>query len=1326
MLRGGDRKNGRGLLRGLSFAALALVAIAWPLVCAQIPPESRPSVAIYYDGPDQPLAEGFLDAHQIQNLLGHFGLTGEIIPVANYRPGQLDRYRAAFFLGTVTGTVFPRNFLSDIAASARPFCWIGRHIGTLLAARGSRGRFGFAYVDYRDDLDFRRVVYKGITLPKEDPDLSIVQVKGQGVEMVAEALSDDNVRRPYALRQGRFWYIADTPFAYAQEGGRYLVSCDLLHDILEINHPAQALALVRVEDVSADIDPADVRALADLLSGLGVPFQIGVIPIFRNPAKGYEIYLTDRPSLAEAVRYAVERGGAPVMHGITHQHRGVSADDYEFWDAAGNRAPAGDSAEAFLRKAGLGLRELVENGIFPVAFETPHYAASEADYRAMQEVFPLFYDRTMATPDISAIQFFPYPTIDRFGRYVVPENLGYLVQENPDPRVIIERARAMRVVRDAVASFYFHAFLDPALLGEVVRGVRSAGFRFVPLRQFGGGVHFRGRLVVLTSSGEARVEPAGEYWRLRLFDAAGRPAGERYSSSRLSGSVNVPAKPPPGGWAVVDTLKDLPQQARAPGWYTRLVAWWRGRQQTRRPLEGGERFSPATVWILSNPNATGGEALNERSYRHVFETFGYQTALVPVSEFLAPPKNGDSILVIPEAVGARLSPAQHRSVLGYLDRGGYLVVEGNQEWLTQAGFRWSGRRVPVSSVVDVLFPEMTLRWQPEVQVERFTPPEGSRQLLVDLQSKQTLALSASHGAGRFLHLAAPFDPVSMNGTSRYPYFVEYIREAFRIRSPQPGARLEVYFDPSFREGANLNRLAASWRQAGIRVIYAAAWSFSRSHEFDYSEFVRVCHRNGIAVYAWFVFPAVTEKMWLDHPEWRERTASGADGRVGWRYSMNFENPACYRAAMDWMKQTLAAHPWDGVNLTELNYDADFKDYLRPDRFVPMNADVRTAFVRRSGFDPALLFDPRSPRYHKRNPQALEQFLQYREDIVTAWHRKVLGELEPIRQRNGWEVIVTMLDNLHSEYVRPALGVNSRRIAGLMKEFDFTLQVEDTAEHWMKPPDRYRRFAETYRSLVPDPSRLMFDINVMPDRDVAGTTLPSARATGTELALTVLAAASASGRAAIYSEYTVASQDWSLIGAALAGRARVEHQSGGFAVDSPIPVRLMGYEGRDYYRGGKLWPAVWVDGVTVPPGRYKLAFERPWFQFLDRAGLPARVLHLSADLLDARVKPTGLGVRYRSPGRAVLVLNQKPLAVRINGREATADAGEGDGRWAIVLPRGAHDVEIDTASRSGVLVNLYSYAFVSVITAFGVIATILMSATYLRLRLRRATRNGGAS
>ena len=70
-----------------------------------------------------------------------------------------------------------------------------------------------------------------------------------------------------------------------------------------------------------------------------------------------------------------------------------------------------------------------------------------------------------------------------------------------------------------------------------------------------------------------------------------------------------------------------------------------------------------------------------------------------------------------------------------------------------------------------------------------------------------------------------------------------------------------------------------------------------------------------------------------------------------------------------------------------------------------------------------------------------------------------------------EVIVTMLDSLHDDYVRPALGVDSRRITALMREFPFTLEVEDHARFWMTSPERYRRFAATYLKLVPDPAPL---------------------------------------------------------------------------------------------------------------------------------------------------------------------------------------------------------------------------------------------------------------
>ena len=72
--------------------------------------------------------------------------------------------------------------------------------------------------------------------------------------------------------------------------------CDLLHDILEIQHPRSQRALVRIEDVR-EIDPNDLREIANLLSRRKIPFQVGVIPIYRKPSQGIEVRLTDRRPL---------------------------------------------------------------------------------------------------------------------------------------------------------------------------------------------------------------------------------------------------------------------------------------------------------------------------------------------------------------------------------------------------------------------------------------------------------------------------------------------------------------------------------------------------------------------------------------------------------------------------------------------------------------------------------------------------------------------------------------------------------------------------------------------------------------------------------------------------------------------------------------------------------------------------------------------------------------------------------------------------------------------------------------------------------------------
>src|SRR5207253_1577787 len=93
-------------------------------------------------------------------------------------------------------------------------------------------------------------------------------------------------------------------------------------------------------------------------------------------------------------------------------------------------------------------------------------------------------------------QFVPYPTVDARGSLIVPENLGYLPAGNPDPAALVANARALLVVRDAVASAYVHDFLDPGLFRELIRGVKGLGYGFVSLRDFPCRVSTGGRLVM--------------------------------------------------------------------------------------------------------------------------------------------------------------------------------------------------------------------------------------------------------------------------------------------------------------------------------------------------------------------------------------------------------------------------------------------------------------------------------------------------------------------------------------------------------------------------------------------------------------------------------------------------------------------------------------------------------------------------------------------------------------------------------------------------------------------------------------------------------------
>lgn len=1316
------------------WACLALPALA-----------QQPSVAIVYDSePDSVDAastlgmsardlkarashpdvhsKGYIHALFVENLLGHFGLRGRIIPLTSYKPGQLSGMQAAFFIGVAAQAEIPEHFLADAQAYNGTLCWMGQHVERLLARPRAARQYGLKFERYEKNFGVNRVIYKGTPLLKVEPDLALVTATARSATVVATAIAKDKTSYPYVIHNKRFWYFADSPFSWAEEGGHYLAFCDLLHDILGVDHKPDNRALVRIEDVNVDDAPGELRRTADLLSSKGVPFQIALIPIYRNPSREIEIRLSDRKSLIDAVHYMIERGGTPILHGVTHQYRGETGDDYEFWDDTGDRAVAGDSTDFVLKRLYRGLSECFAAGVYPVAFETPHYAASGTDYHAMMRVFTLFYDRTISNPSLSSEQYFPYPVVDHWGRRVLPENLGYLPKEAPDPQTIIARARAMKVVRDAMPSFYFHPFLDARLLGEVVDGIRDLGYEFVSIRQFPSQVNYQGRFIVRTASGKTSVFPRNEFWRVREFNASGREVKSEISRERVSDPIEVAVNVPSGGWAAIDCIPHKPTEVHPPTWNERAGQWWSKLWAKEVPSEFAD-YSGHKALVLALEKGPRGVLLNQESYSNVLETFGYTVAQVKPAEFKRAPSD-DTILVIPQASGNKLTEAQRAEILRFLNTGGRAIFDGRQDWLSTLGLKWANRQLATSVVADEIYPEMYLQWRPEERIELFTPPDGIlRQFMIDTESSQVLAFSDDYGEGRYLYLAAPLDKHTSGGLSHYPYFAKYLQETFGINTPLRGARLETYFDPSYRTGADLNRLAIQWRKSGIRTVYVAAWIFYPNYTFKYRDLIEACHRHGVSVYAWLQLPMVTPKFWQEHPEWRERTASGGDGQVGWRYTMNLQNPDCWRAAMSWTKRMLSSYDWDGVNVAELHFDADFKDYLRPDRFIPMSNEVRADFRRKAGFDPQQLFVSDSPYYHRVNQSGLQKFLRYRENLVTRWHEAVLTELEPLRSSRGWEVIVTAYDSLHMGYVRPAFGVDTRRIVDLMKKFNFTLQVEDPAYFWMKPPERYQRFAETYSKLIKDRRRLMFDINVMNDRDVAGTFLPCATATGTELARTVLAAAagSGSGRVALYSEHTIPVQDWQFLRIALASASSVDLSRHNWRVNGSGQVLVTPAENREYYLDGKLWPAVSEDGVLAPSGRHSISTERPWHHFLDPQTMPARMLSVSGDLIDARVMPTGLVFRYRSPGRNIVVFNRRPREILIDGRKSQFTTIENAGAWSVAFPGGEHWVAVVTNTTAGVAVNLWGWASASAITAFGAVATALMALIYFEVRLRRFLR-----
>jgi uncharacterized protein YdaL len=1274
----------------------------------------------------------------------------DIQPVSDYQGGRVENYAWIFFAGNFEKTRLPKAFLDDLAVTTKTICWLNRHVNQLTANPQFSQKVGFRFIDFLDNEEFDGVVYNGITLRKTDAELNLIRIENKALCRVWAQTRSSAGLLPYIVQSGNFWYVADSPFSFVEEGDRYLAFCDLLHEILGVPHRVERKALVRIEDVSIDDDPIELQRVADYLSAQNIPFQIALIPIFKDPSKGIELYLSDRPQFVETIKYITSHGGSVVLHGVTHQFRGTSADDFEFWDDLQDKPLSFETEDWVRKRIELGMNECFNNGIYPVAWESPHYGSSFLAQRVFKEFFSHVNERRMVLEKLGTQQYFPYLLTDIHGQKVIPENLGYVSIEAPNPQRLVEDAQKMLAVRDGIPSFFFHSFVSLQHLKTIVEGVKRQGYQFVSLKSFGCQAVTRSRAVT-TLSGPIRLNLDQEYLRSATLDSREQLMAEDISQVPLSGVADRKATVGSGQMVIYEGLLEKPEPRRAVSWFDQ----WRAKLgrlgfSTQDSPKQTELAGDATlVWVEGSPSslpaasgagigshqtmlpqisAAKGEAQltleesnDQESFRSALTAFGIPFRLLPVDQVDKPAKRSSKVVFVPFASAKRLSGPAREALLQHVQTGGKLVLDEETELASQLGIRFEGRRLPAKRIQDLNFPDIPVEWKRAADFPRFSAPKGTKPLFVELESQAAVAVQGQRGEGSYIFLGALFDPHSALGISRFPTLFQTLRASFVLQPLARRPQLEVYFDPGLRAGISMERLVRSWRSFGVKVVYAAAWAAAyRKWDFNYPYFIDLCHKNGILVYAWFELPQVNEKFWDAHPEWREKTATGATSYGSWRLLMNFQNRDCRQAAMNEVLSVLGQFSWDGVNIAELNYDTDHGP-LNPAKYVPMNDDVRRDFAEARGFDPRLLFDAASPYFWQKNPKAFEQFNQFRSDIVTSWHREVLETLSPLCQRYQWELVVTMLDSLHSKTLTRDTGVNSERILQLMDRYPFTLQVEDPAEFWSQTPDRYATFVNTYLKRVADSGRLIFDLNVIPSRSMAQSLLPTNAQTGVEFAQMLHHASQASGRVAVYAESTLLPQDFEVMESVLAHGAQVSVEPGRLWVETPRTVLVRVDPAKTYRLDGQPWPFREFRQLMVPAGKHEI-LEEQTKKWIDWSQLTLTLKSLQGELLEGRTTPRGLQFRYAASTRAVALLSKQPYQVWLDGRVFATKPGYYQGDWSVNLPPGNHQVEILANSPAYFLLDLASLFSSSMIVLFGFGIGGSLALLYATVLLRRWLRN----
>lgn len=410
----------------------------------------------------------------LNELLYVFNKNVGKIQIDEYKSGDMDSYNSVFVIN-IENDINNKQFLDDLSVYKNKIYWIGNKIENFL---NENKKYTVKYDS--QNYSINELIYKKNSLIINSGYLYNIMTVLKDAKVLAE-MSDSYNTYPFIINEDNLYYISrwDLENSFIFE--------DSLNDFYNIKHFDKGKIFIRIEDVHPFRDTKQLREIADYLYSKDIPFMIALIPTYVDSKTQAITTMDMKPEFIETIQYMQEKGGSIVLHGYTHQldNEEISGEGYEFWDIK-NDTHVDEDIEPYVKNRVLsGLRLCIENKIYPLAYEAPHYAINTDGYKELKKYFSTYVGQYQNNNNNFATNSSPFTIKDSDTfNVLIPENLNY-VDENDEFSVdkIKESFKKLSMVRGYTGGFFFHPYLDINYLKEIVEFLEDENVEFLDLKE---------------------------------------------------------------------------------------------------------------------------------------------------------------------------------------------------------------------------------------------------------------------------------------------------------------------------------------------------------------------------------------------------------------------------------------------------------------------------------------------------------------------------------------------------------------------------------------------------------------------------------------------------------------------------------------------------------------------------------------------------------------------------------------------------------------------------------------------------------------------------